>query len=70
VSRLFRYRDSAELVHARQHEDQELSGVFFADAGIDAPKCSTGICGQARRVQMGRMIDQLGSLFATAGLAT
>ena len=57
--------DSAQLVHTRQHEDEELSGVFLAAAGIQQAQSLTGICGQPRHRQMGRMIDQLGALFAS-----
>ncbi len=56
--------DRAELVHTCQHEDTELSGVFLAAAGIEISRSLSGICGQPRHVQMGRMIEQLGSLFA------
>ena len=56
-------RDSGQLVHTRQHEDEELSGVFLAAAGIRQAQSLSGICGQPRHRQMGRMIDQLGALF-------
>jgi UDP-N-acetylglucosamine 2-epimerase (non-hydrolysing) len=57
---------SAELVHTRQHQDEELSGVFLAAAGLPAPRCLDGICGAPRHQQVGRMIGQLGDLFAAA----
>ena len=58
--------DSAQLVHTCQHEDEELSGVFLAAAGIRQAQSLTGICGQPRHRQMGRMIDQLGEWLAEA----
>ena len=53
---------SAQLVHTCQHEDEELSGVFLAAAGIRQAQSLTGICGEPQYRQIGRMIDQLGGL--------
>jgi UDP-N-acetylglucosamine 2-epimerase (non-hydrolysing) len=58
--------DSAQLVHTCQHEDDELSGVFLAEAGIRQARSLSGVCGQPRHRQMSRMIDQLGDLFSKA----
>jgi UDP-N-acetylglucosamine 2-epimerase (non-hydrolysing) len=52
------------LLHTRQHEDEELSGVFLAAAGIRPAQVLHGICGEPRHLQIGRMISQLGDLFA------
>ncbi|HUZ22581.1 MAG TPA: UDP-N-acetylglucosamine 2-epimerase (non-hydrolyzing) [Streptosporangiaceae bacterium] len=54
--------DNAVLIHTRQHEDEELSGVFLAAAGIAHGRALSGICGQPRHVQLGRIIEQLGEL--------
>lgn len=62
--------DDAELIHAGQHEDQELSGAFLAGAGLTRSRALSGICGQPRHVQVGRIIEQLGGLLAApAGAA-
>jgi UDP-N-acetylglucosamine 2-epimerase (non-hydrolysing) len=53
---------SAQLIHTCQHEDEELSGVFLAAAGIRQSHALSGICGQDRPTQIGRMVEQLGSL--------
>ncbi|HEY5360903.1 MAG TPA: UDP-N-acetylglucosamine 2-epimerase (non-hydrolyzing) [Streptosporangiaceae bacterium] len=53
---------NAFLIHTRQHEDEELSGVFLAAAGISHARALSGICRQPRHVQMSRMIEQLGEL--------
>ena len=58
--------DDAELIHAGQHEDQELSGAFLAGAGLTRSRALSGICGQPRHVQVGRIIEQLGGLLAAA----
>jgi UDP-N-acetylglucosamine 2-epimerase (non-hydrolysing) len=54
----------ARLLHSAQHADEELSGVFFAGADLPAPEILAGICGQPRHVQVGRMVEQFGALFA------
>ena len=54
----------ARFLHSCQHGDEELSGVFLAGAGLPQPEMLWGICGEPRHVQVGRMIDQLGRLFA------
>jgi len=54
--------DHAVLIHTHQHEDEELSGVFLAAAGITQARALSGICGQPRHVQLGRIIEQLGGL--------
>jgi UDP-N-acetylglucosamine 2-epimerase (non-hydrolysing) len=55
--------DAGRLIHTGQHEDKELSGVFFAAAGIRQAHSLSGICGAARHQQMGRMIEHLGAVF-------
>lgn len=54
----------ARLLHTRQHEDDELSGVFLAGAGLRCDVLLDGNCGVPRHRQVGRMIGQLGDLFA------
>jgi UDP-N-acetylglucosamine 2-epimerase (non-hydrolysing) len=54
----------AELVHTCQHRDNELSGVFLAGAGLPQPEMLSGICGKPRHVQIGRMVERLGGMFA------
>ncbi len=54
----------ARLIHSGQHTDEELSGVFFAVAGLPDPETLSGICGEPRHIQVGRMVQQLGALFA------
>jgi len=52
------------LIHSRQHADEELSGVFIAAARLPDPEFLSGICGEPRHVQVARMVEQLGALFA------
>jgi UDP-N-acetylglucosamine 2-epimerase (non-hydrolysing) len=52
-----------QVVHTAQHEDAELAGVFFAEAGVRAARTLSGIRGAARHVQVARMIEQLGEMF-------
>ena len=54
---------AARLIHSGQHTDEELSGVFFAAARLPAPETLSGICGEPRHVQIGRMVEQFGALF-------
>ncbi|HTZ25749.1 MAG TPA: UDP-N-acetylglucosamine 2-epimerase (non-hydrolyzing) [Streptosporangiaceae bacterium] len=54
----------ARFLHTCQHRDEELSGVFVAGAGLPQPEMLSGICGEPRHVQIGRMVEQLGSMFA------
>ncbi len=54
----------ARLFHSGQHTDQELSGVFFAAAGMPVPEPLAGIRGEPRHVQVGRITEQLGAAFA------
>jgi UDP-N-acetylglucosamine 2-epimerase (non-hydrolysing) len=54
----------ARFLHTRQHRDEQLSGVFLAGAGLPQPEMLSGICGEPRHVQMGRMVEQLGDMFA------
>lgn len=54
------------VVHTSQHEDPELAGVFFAEAGVRVARTLSGICGMARYVQVGRMVEQLGEMFHEA----
>jgi len=55
---------AARLLHTCQHHDEELSGVFLAGAGLPQPEMLSGICGEPRYAQIGRMVDQLGRMFA------
>ncbi len=55
---------AARFLHTCQHRDEELSGVFLAGAGLPQPETLSGICGEPRHVQIGRMVEQLGRLFA------
>jgi UDP-N-acetylglucosamine 2-epimerase (non-hydrolysing) len=55
---------AARFLHTCQHRDQELSGVFLAGAGLPQPETLSGICGEPRHVQIGRMVEQLGRMFA------
>jgi UDP-N-acetylglucosamine 2-epimerase (non-hydrolysing) len=54
---------AARLIHTSQHRDNELSGVFFAAAGLPRPHTLDGICGLPRHEQIGSMVTQLGQLF-------
>src|ERR1700722_15232835 len=54
----------ARLIHSGQHADEELSGVFFSAAGLPAPETLAGICGEPRHIQVGKIVAQLGALFA------
>jgi UDP-N-acetylglucosamine 2-epimerase (non-hydrolysing) len=54
----------ARLIHTGQHTDEELSGVFLAAAGLPAPHTLSGICGEPRHRQVGRIVEQLGEKFA------
>jgi UDP-N-acetylglucosamine 2-epimerase (non-hydrolysing) len=56
--------DRAWLLHTRQHQDQELAGVFFTAARLPVPQTLDGVCGAPRHHQVGRMIEQLGDAFA------
>jgi UDP-N-acetylglucosamine 2-epimerase (non-hydrolysing) len=54
---------AGRLLHTCQHEDEELSGVFLAAAGIRQAQTLAGICGAPRHAQVGRIIEQLGTMF-------
>src|SRR5258707_1314923 len=54
---------AGRLLHTCQHEDEELSGVFLAAAGIRQAQTLAGICGAPRHAQVGRIIEQLGVMF-------
>mgnify|MGYP001324601644 CR=1 FL=1 len=54
---------AGRLVHTCQHEDRELSGVFLAAAGIRQAQTLAGIRGAPRHAQVGRIIEQLGTMF-------
>lgn len=56
--------DAAVLAHTNQHQDEELSGVFLRAAGIRQGHSLNGICRQPRHAQVGRMVEQLGEIFA------
>src|SRR5580693_6676637 len=55
---------AARFLHTGQHRDEELSGVFLAGARLPPPETLRGICGEPRHVQIGRMVEQLGDMFA------
>jgi UDP-N-acetylglucosamine 2-epimerase (non-hydrolysing) len=55
---------AARFLHSCQHRDEELSGVFVSGARLPQPETLSGICGQPRHVQIGRMVEQLGGMFA------
>jgi UDP-N-acetylglucosamine 2-epimerase (non-hydrolysing) len=55
--------DAGSLIHSRQHQDKELSEVFLAAADIEVTLSLTGICGQPRHIQIGRLVAQLGDIF-------
>src|SRR5580692_1120451 len=55
---------AARFLHTGQHRDEELSGVFLAGARLPEPETLSGICGEPRHVQIGRMVEQLGGMFA------
>jgi len=54
------------VVHTGQHEDAELAGALFFEAGVSVARTLSGICGAPRHVQVGRMIEQLGKAFREA----
>lgn len=54
---------AGRVLHTGQHEDPELSGVFIEAAGLRLSGALAGICGEPRHVQVGRMVEQLGSTF-------
>lgn len=54
----------ARLIHSGQHADEDLSGIFISSAGLPAPETMSAICGQSRHVQVGRIVAELGALFA------
>jgi UDP-N-acetylglucosamine 2-epimerase (non-hydrolysing) len=56
--------DRGVLFHSGQHEDDELSGVFLAANGLTLDRALSGIRGEPRHVQVGRMIEQFGGLLA------
>src|SRR5580692_523088 len=55
---------AARFLHTGQHRDEELSVVFLAGAQLPEPETLSGICGEPRHVQIGRMVEQLGGMFA------
>ena len=55
---------AARFLHTGQHRDEELSGVFLAGARLPPPETLSGICGEPRHRQVGRIIEQLGEEFA------
>ncbi|MGH3400353.1 MAG: non-hydrolyzing UDP-N-acetylglucosamine 2-epimerase [Streptosporangiaceae bacterium] len=58
--------DDADLIHTGQHEDEELSGAFLRAHGLSSTRTLAGICGQPRHVQVGRIIEQLGTMMSQA----
>jgi UDP-N-acetylglucosamine 2-epimerase (non-hydrolysing) len=54
---------NARFLHTCQHRDEQLSGVFLVGAGLPRPEMLSGICGEPRHVQIGRMVEQLGCMF-------
>lgn len=55
---------AGRFLHTCQHRDEELSGVFLAGAELPQPETLSRICGEPREVQIGRMVEQLGRMFA------
>ena len=55
---------AVRFLHTCQHRDEELSGVFLAGARLPQPETLSGICGEPRHAQIGRMVEQLGGMFA------
>lgn len=55
---------STRLLHSCQHSDEELSGVFLSAAQLPQPEMLSGICGEPRHVQIGRIVERLGNIFA------
>jgi UDP-N-acetylglucosamine 2-epimerase (non-hydrolysing) len=53
----------ARLIHTCQHRDDELSGVFLSAARLPEPETLSGICGEPRHAQIGRMTERLGGIF-------
>lgn len=49
------------LLHTCQHTDDELSAVFLAGAGLPRPETLSGVRGEPRPAQIGRMVEQLGA---------
>ncbi len=56
---------AALLIHTRQHQDEELSGIFLAESGLPTPRTLAGVCGTERYFQVGRMTGELGAIFAS-----
>jgi UDP-N-acetylglucosamine 2-epimerase (non-hydrolysing) len=54
---------AGRLLHTGQHQDAELSGTFLASARLRPSATLDGICGTPRHVQVGRMVEQLGTMF-------
>ena len=54
----------ARFLHTCQHRDEEMSGAFLAGAGLPRPQTLSGICGEPRHVQIGRIVERLGRVFA------
>jgi UDP-N-acetylglucosamine 2-epimerase (non-hydrolysing) len=54
---------NVRLLHSCQHWDESLSGVFLAGAQLPHPETLSGISGELRHVQIGRMVEQLGHMF-------
>jgi UDP-N-acetylglucosamine 2-epimerase (non-hydrolysing) len=55
---------TARFLHTCQHRDEELSGVFLAGARLPQPETLSGICGEPRHIQIARMVERLGCMFA------
>lgn len=47
------------LVHTGQHYDENMSGVFFEELGIPAPKHNLNIAGGTHGVMTGRMLEAI-----------
>jgi UDP-N-acetylglucosamine 2-epimerase (non-hydrolysing)/UDP-GlcNAc3NAcA epimerase len=54
------------LVHTGQHHDDELSAVFFAELGLQAPDVQLEISGGSNSSQTARMLSALEPVVATA----
>ena len=54
----------AFLAHTGQHFDAEMSGVFFAELGLPAPRVNLGVGALLPWQQSGRIVEGLGNLIA------
>ena len=52
------------VVHTGQHFDQNMSGIFFDELGLQPPDHDLGISGGSRASMIGRMLEALDPLLA------